>query len=251
MATGVSLVPFSYRQPPISLTQAEWINCFFVCFIVVRSLKKRTSSKICMFCPVLSNEKALCLISCVFWMPTELQIVEKTIPQSEREIRSLNIEGFFSSDFSFLSLLVISGRFSVGKCILLVRCADYTYTLYNRMRSPSTLFLRSLLHMATQDKSENQAACHKTSRLAWSAFALSWQAESTFAVSRQTGITFADGKYFCTKWANEKHLCRREALLHFLGKRKALLHWLGYWKHFSTGKANGKLFCGGGGEGGH
>ena len=36
-------------------------------FYVVRNLKKRTSSKMCTFCPVLSNQKAFSLISCVFW----------------------------------------------------------------------------------------------------------------------------------------------------------------------------------------
>ena len=48
--------PFSFRQPPsIKLTQAKWSNCSFFCFYVVRSFKKRTFSKISMFCPVLSN----------------------------------------------------------------------------------------------------------------------------------------------------------------------------------------------------
>ena len=44
-------------HPPASqhLTQAKWINCLFFCFYVaVRSLKKKTSSKMCTFCPVLS-----------------------------------------------------------------------------------------------------------------------------------------------------------------------------------------------------
>ena len=44
-ASPFSFVPFSFRQPP---SKISWINCcFFVlfCFHVVRSLKKRTSSK--------------------------------------------------------------------------------------------------------------------------------------------------------------------------------------------------------------
>ena len=54
----VSFVPFSFHQPPTSnWHKRSWINCLFFCFLVVRTLKKRTSSKICTFCLVLSNQK--------------------------------------------------------------------------------------------------------------------------------------------------------------------------------------------------
>ena len=46
-----SLLPASHIQ----LTQVSWINCLFFCFYAVRSLKERTSSNICTFCPVSSN----------------------------------------------------------------------------------------------------------------------------------------------------------------------------------------------------
>ena len=52
----VSLTPFSFHQPPTSTWhKTSWINGLFFCFHVVPSLKKRTSSKICTFCPVPSN----------------------------------------------------------------------------------------------------------------------------------------------------------------------------------------------------
>ena len=54
--TSASLVLFSFRQPPTSnWHKISWINCLFFSFYVVCSLKKRTSSKICTFCPVSSN----------------------------------------------------------------------------------------------------------------------------------------------------------------------------------------------------
>ena len=47
--------PFSFLQPPTSnWHKTSWINCLFSSFYVARSLKKRTSLKICMFCPVSS-----------------------------------------------------------------------------------------------------------------------------------------------------------------------------------------------------
>ena len=53
---GVSLVPFSFRQPPTSSWhKISWTNCLFFFFYIVCSLKKRTSSKICTFCLVSSN----------------------------------------------------------------------------------------------------------------------------------------------------------------------------------------------------
>ena len=46
-------MPFSFSQPPTSnLCKISWFNCLFLCLYIVRSLKKRTSSKICMWCPV-------------------------------------------------------------------------------------------------------------------------------------------------------------------------------------------------------
>ena len=57
----------------LSLCQIDMLEglLFFVvvCLYVVHRLKKKTSSKICTFCPVLSNSKALSLIFCVlFWI---------------------------------------------------------------------------------------------------------------------------------------------------------------------------------------
>ena len=55
----LSLVPFSFRRPPTSnWHKISWMNCllfFSFCFYVVRSLKKRTSSKIGTFCSVSSK----------------------------------------------------------------------------------------------------------------------------------------------------------------------------------------------------
>ena len=52
----VSLMPFSFHQPPVSnWHKTSWMNCLFFCFYIVRSLKKRTSWKICTFCPVSSD----------------------------------------------------------------------------------------------------------------------------------------------------------------------------------------------------
>ena len=60
----VSLVPFSSRQPPTSnWHKISWIDCLFFCFYVVHSLKKRTSSKMCMFCPVKKHSfNLLCVL---------------------------------------------------------------------------------------------------------------------------------------------------------------------------------------------
>ena len=63
---GVSLVPFSFRQPPTSSWhKISWTNCLFFCFVVVRSLRKRTSSNICMFFPVSSIKKRSFNLLCV------------------------------------------------------------------------------------------------------------------------------------------------------------------------------------------
>ena len=47
---------YSFRQPPTyNWYKKSWINCLFFCFYVVRSLKKKTFSKSCTFCPISSN----------------------------------------------------------------------------------------------------------------------------------------------------------------------------------------------------
>ena len=53
-----------------SLPASKWhkLSELIVCFYVVHNVKKRTSSKVCMFCPVLSSWIALSLISCVIWI---------------------------------------------------------------------------------------------------------------------------------------------------------------------------------------
>ena len=51
----LACVSFFHQPPTSNWHKISWINCLFFCFHVVRSLKKRTSSKICMFCPVSSN----------------------------------------------------------------------------------------------------------------------------------------------------------------------------------------------------
>ena len=57
---GTRFLPFSFRQhPSIKVTWVKWLYVAW---------KKRTSSKIRTFCPVLSNWKAFSLISCVFWI---------------------------------------------------------------------------------------------------------------------------------------------------------------------------------------
>ena len=43
----------------------NWIDCLFFCFYLVRSLKKRTSSKICTFCPVSSIKKRSFNLLCI------------------------------------------------------------------------------------------------------------------------------------------------------------------------------------------
>ena len=57
LLSRVSLIPFSFRQPPtFNWHKISWIHCLFFCFVVVvRCLKKGISSKICAFCPVPSN----------------------------------------------------------------------------------------------------------------------------------------------------------------------------------------------------
>ena len=54
----VNSVPFSFRQPPTSKLTQDKLNCLFSFFYVVHSLKRRTSSKMCIFCPVFFNLKA-------------------------------------------------------------------------------------------------------------------------------------------------------------------------------------------------
>ena len=57
-----------HETDPSNWHKISWINCLFFCFYVVRSSKKRTSSKMCTFRPVSSNSKSVLLISRVFWI---------------------------------------------------------------------------------------------------------------------------------------------------------------------------------------
>ena len=83
----VSLMPFSFPQnPSIKLTYTKWTDCFFSVFVLYEAWKKRTSLKICTFCPVLSHWKVFSLTSCAFWMTNELGKKQERITQKAHNI---------------------------------------------------------------------------------------------------------------------------------------------------------------------
>ena len=64
-------MPLSFRQPPTpNWHKTSWINCLFLCFYVVRSLKEDFLENLHVLSCFVQSKKVL-LISCVFWISVQ------------------------------------------------------------------------------------------------------------------------------------------------------------------------------------
>ena len=80
----VSLVPFSFCQPP-----SIWhkLGELIICFYVVHSLRKRTSSKIWTFCPI-KKHSLQSVVFCIFFQNTGSQLCFRFLCQLYLHVRT-------------------------------------------------------------------------------------------------------------------------------------------------------------------